>query len=248
VNWKPSGTGFEPKKVALLGGLLLVLVYFLWPSSHTDEGATPVRRPPAAVPAEAPYAAAGPPVETRSATARRANDRGTRARQDQMEEFRPSLRKVRLANTDPSRVDPTLRLDLLARLQTVKMGDNMRSLFEAGEAPQEKINEPPPVHPGKLGKPGTQVAVNQPPPPPPGPPPPPPIPLKYYAFVNPANAKDRRAFFLDGDDIIVGAEGDTVQKRYKIVRIGQNSAVVEDTQFSDQQTLPIVAEAMQQAG
>ena len=35
-----------------------------------------------------------------------------------------------------------------------------------------------------------------------------------------------------------------VKKRYKILRIGVNSAVVEDTEFksNNQQTLPLVAE------
>jgi hypothetical protein len=72
----------------------------------------------------------------------------------------------------------------------------------------------------------------------------PPIPLKFYGFVNPPKAGIKRAFFLDGDEIIIAGEGDTVKKRYKIVRIGLNSAVVEDTQFksNNQQTLPLEAE------
>jgi hypothetical protein len=43
---------------------------------------------------------------------------------------------------------------------------------------------------------------------------------------------------------VIAAEGDMVKKRYKIVRIGINSAVVEDTQFksNNQQTLPLEAE------
>ena len=89
-------------------------------------------------------------------------------------------------------------------------------------------------------------------PPPPGvelPPPPdpkaPPIPPKFYGFVNPSKAAiDKRAFFLHGEDIIIAREGETVEKRYKIVRIGVNSAVVADTQFksNNQQTLPLEAE------
>ncbi len=84
-----------------------------------------------------------------------------------------------------------------------------------------------------------------PPPPPevakaePPKPPPPPIPLKFYGFVNPLKAGTKRAFFLEGDEIHVAAEGDIIKKRYKVVRIGVNSAVVEDTQFQHQQTLPL---------
>ncbi len=72
----------------------------------------------------------------------------------------------------------------------------------------------------------------------------PPIPLKFYGFVNKSKVGDKRAFFLDGEDIVIAAEGDIIKKRYKIVRIGVNSAVVEDTQFksNNQQTLPLEAE------
>ena len=43
---------------------------------------------------------------------------------------------------------------------------------------------------------------------------------------------------------VIAGEGDTIKKRYKIVRIGVNSAVVEDTEFKggNQQTLPLEAE------
>jgi hypothetical protein len=47
---------------------------------------------------------------------------------------------------------------------------------------------------------------------------------------------------MDGEDIHVVSEGETVKKRYKIVRIGVNSVVVEDTEFGQQQTLPLLEE------
>ena len=72
----------------------------------------------------------------------------------------------------------------------------------------------------------------------------PPIPLKFYGFVNKTKVGDKRAFFLDGEEIVIAGEGDMIKKRYKIVRIGVNSAVVEDTEFkgNNQQTLPLEAE------
>src|SRR5258707_526050 len=71
---------------------------------------------------------------------------------------------------------------------------------------------------------------------------PPPIPLKYYGYTTQRVDGHKRAFFLDGDDIFVEAEGDVVKRRYKVVRIGINSAVVEDTQLNNTQTLPLLAE------
>ncbi len=41
---------------------------------------------------------------------------------------------------------------------------------------------------------------------------------------------------------MVASEGQTIRNRYRIVRIGVNSAVVEDTQYKSQQTLPLAEE------
>ena len=73
-------------------------------------------------------------------------------------------------------------------------------------------------------------------------PPPPPIPLKFYGYANRLTGAARQAFFLDGEDIQIKGENDVIRSRYKILRIGINSATVEDLQSHDQQTLPLVAE------
>jgi hypothetical protein len=78
---------------------------------------------------------------------------------------------------------------------------------------------------------------------PPPPPPPPPIMLKYYGYSSARGDNRKRAFFLDGDDILVAGEGEVVKKRYRVVRIGVNSVVMEDTQFKHEQTLPLQEEA-----
>ena len=72
------------------------------------------------------------------------------------------------------------------------------------------------------------------------PPPPPPIDLKFYGF---ASRKDgyKRIFLSKGEDIFIAKEGDIVDRRYKIVRIGQNSVDVEDVLTNNRQTLPLQA-------
>ena len=40
-------------------------------------------------------------------------------------------------------------------------------------------------------------------------------------------------------EISVAAEGDTVKKRYRVVRIGVNSVLMEDTESKRQQSLPL---------
>lgn len=158
-------------------------------------------------------------------------------------EFRPKLRDARPENRiDTAKVDPTLKLDLLARVQKVSLEGGARDIFRYGVAtpPPAPVGPIPKVGPIKPGAP--QIAGNQPPAnigPPPTPPPPP-IPFKYYGFSLVRGDARKRAFFLDGEDIIVTWEGDMIKNRYKVVRVGVNSVEMEDTQFKSKQSLPLV--------
>jgi hypothetical protein len=149
------------------------------------------------------------------------------------------------ANLDPTKIDPTLRLDVLAKLQAINLEGGERNIFTMGtKAPEVaaaavpktgKINlTPPPV---------TTVSSTPVLPQPLGPPPAPPINLKYYGYSTKRSDGEKKAFFLDGDDIIVAAEGDIIKKQYKVVRIGVNSVQMEDTTSKSTQTLPLQQEA-----
>jgi len=230
MNLKLSGVGAEPKKIGILGALVLVALYFIFFSGPKEEPAV-ARHSTAALPVP------GLPTPT-APTANRAR----RGQGHNLKEFRPCLK---CKDTPPrDKIDPTLHTALLAKLQSVSP-EGGRSLFDFGtmEIAKAGIKEPPPI---KLN---TFVPRTVPAPPKPAPPPPPPtappIPLKFYGWINPhQTTAPKRAFFLDGEDILVVTEGETIKKRYKIVRIGLNSAVVEDTQFkaNNQQTLPLVEE------
>ena len=148
---------------------------------------------------------------------------------------------------DPATIDPTLRLDLLAKLQQVEPPATMRNIFQYGAAP------PPPAaaKPVELPKNTPKIAINQPPPPPPGPPPPPPVPtpppmtFKYYGYKVSKSDGRKEAFLLDGDEIIIAGENDDMKRgRYKVVRIGVNSITIEDTQFKSTQTLQLQEDAV----
>jgi len=143
---------------------------------------------------------------------------------------------------DPAKTDPTLRLELLARLQGVAPAAAGRSLFDFTTAPVAPLPKDEKVNLKQSSKGGEPPKVATPPPPPSGPPPEPPppaIPLKFYGFVQGEGGK--RAFFRVGEeDIFVASEGLMLQGRYKIVRIGLSSAMVEDTQYkNNQQSLRI---------
>ena len=66
--------------------------------------------------------------------------------------------------------------------------------------------------------------------------------MKYYGYSSPRATNRKRAFFLDGEDIIVASEGELIKRRYRLVKIGVNSVTVEDTQFNSEQTLPLAAD------
>jgi hypothetical protein len=67
--------------------------------------------------------------------------------------------------------------------------------------------------------------------------------VKFYGYSGTARtAGVRSAFFLDGEDIVIARENEMIRNRYKILRIGVNSALVEDTVSKNQQTLPLIEE------
>jgi hypothetical protein len=76
---------------------------------------------------------------------------------------------------------------------------------------------PPPPAAG-LGPGGLPV-----PPVPVGPPPPPPIALKFIGLVEQAPSRLKLAVLSDGRNVFYGKEGDTIEGRYRIERIGAES-------------------------
>ncbi len=54
------------------------------------------------------------------------------------------------------------------------------------------------------------------------------IPLKYYGFRKDPPGKKRQAFFADGDDLYLAWEGDLVANRFRIHRITDTMAEVEE--------------------
>jgi hypothetical protein len=218
----------DRKKIAILGGLLLVLAWFLFSNSGSDMPQ----------PARSPARAAAKPDPVDSAIAQPASD--TRPRPPLRPESRGLTLSFKDKRVDATTADPTLRLDLLAKVQGVNLEGGERNLFQFGAVPMPKTPEPK-IIPKTSPMPAPAEAAKPAEPPPP--PPPPPIPLKFYGYASNSRPGAKRAFFLQGDEIVVAAEGELIQKRYKVVRIGINSCVVEDTQFKHEQTLPLEEQA-----
>jgi hypothetical protein len=229
--------GAEPKKLAILGALVLVGGYAFYSNVLSQPGPPAEQESAAPRPGATATPPAGSPVPAAAPAARRASTRV------QSGEFRPSLRPRRPEDRlDPMSIDPTLRLDLLAKVQEVELDGGARNLFQFSAPPAIKTPEPKIIP--KL--PGESANADEEPPPeagPPKPPPPPSITLKYYGYSVVRGENRKKAFFLDGDEILVAAEGETLKRRYRVVRIGLTSVVMEDTESKDQQTLPLVEEA-----
>lgn len=121
-------------------------------------------------------------------------------------------------------LDPTLRFDLLKASESVTYKGSGRDIFRS--------QAPPPDIPKVITTPIT--------PGPPPPAPPPPINLKFYGFASRKNGEGKKIFLASGDDIFVAKEGDIVNRRYRIVKINNNSVDVEDVLTNNRQTLPLV--------
>ncbi|MBA3972934.1 MAG: hypothetical protein C0504_01800 [Candidatus Solibacter sp.] len=233
--------GAEPKKMALLAGLLLLAVYLLYSNVFSDPETGPgpaASARPAASPARETDAVqqARQAQDSLAATGPRVPDRprvpGGRS------EFKPTLKPREGA--DPMAIDPSLRTDLLDRLAKATVSGSQRSLFEFGAAPRpEDIIKTQPEP--KIVVQNKMIGPEPPPPPAPPPvkPPPPPINLKFYGSMSPSRGGANRVFCIDGEDILVPAEGEVIKKRYRIVRINTTSVVVEDMDHKNQQTLKI---------
>jgi hypothetical protein len=246
MNLVPSQLGAEPKKLAILGGLavVLIVVYFINRTPDVPQQAASVT-PSAArnpVPLESLGARARGVQSAAGLTPQAPQTGSSRRGQAAIQDFRPTLKLP--DGVDVSRIDPALKLNLLAQLQELPLEGGERSLFEFGAAPKPKPPTPTvaPVKPiTPLPTPETSGVTTAPPKPVI-----PPIPLKYYGYVsdsrNIAPGAAKRAFFLDGEDIVVAGENDLIHNRFKIIRIGVNSAVVEDTTNKNEQTLPLIEE------
>lgn len=69
-------------------------------------------------------------------------------------------------------------------------------------------------------------------------PPPPPIALKFVGVAQMPSGK-RVASLSDGRGVMIGAEGDVIDGRFRIVRIGVESIVMEYLDGKGRQTIPL---------
>jgi hypothetical protein len=142
---------------------------------------------------------------------------------------RPTVRPKahgKKASGAPRSLDPTLRYDWLKASEDTEYAGNGRNIFQA----QAEIQQP--LAPVKTAD--EMEAEKRPPPPPP----PPPINLKFFGFANKAG-EPKKIFLSEGEDVFIAAEGDVVNRHYKVVRISPTSVEIEDVLNNNRQSIPL---------
>jgi hypothetical protein len=120
---------------------------------------------------------------------------------------------------------PDVHLEALFEDRT-KPVSTERNLFRFKPKPAP----PPPPPPVAVTAPGPVA--------PSGPPPPPPIPYKFIGLVEVPGQKKRIAVLSDGrSNPLYGREGDIIEGRYRIVRIGAESIELEYIDGRGRQTI-----------
>jgi hypothetical protein len=144
---------------------------------------------------------------------------------------KPTMRRTasgRMVPVVEPRLDPTLDLTRLSQSEEIKYAGNGRNIFVAGSV--ASIEKPKATGATDMAKAGPRPL--------PVIPPPPPITLKFFGFENrPGGAK--RVFLSQGEDIFIAAEGDIVDRRYKVLHISPTAVDVEDVLNNNRQSLPL---------
>jgi hypothetical protein len=122
-------------------------------------------------------------------------------------------------------LDPSLRYDWLKASEDTKYEGTGRNIFLA----QAEI--PKPTDPGNTDKPKDPEG-------PPPPPPPPPINLKFFGFAS-KPGESKRVFLSEGEDVFIAAEGEVVNRHYKVLRISPTSVEIEDVLNNNRQSIPL---------
>lgn len=218
-------------QLAVALAVLAIVVYFQF---LRDPG-TPVQPlSPETRPSAPAKAAAGEPAPRQVAAIRRTGGK-----------FRPRLGRSKSGEgPDPMTADASLRKELLDRLREIEEPSVERDIFNFGRPPRPEV-KPPTSEEAKRAQARLEAAMRKPKPAPARPAPgkapsrarPPD--WKYYGLASLPGQDTRRAFLLDGDEILVAAEGALIQERYRIGQIGLEALVLEDVQARQEFTIPL---------
>ncbi len=119
--------------------------------------------------------------------------------------------------------NPSLRIDKLERIRKLEYSGSRRSIFTA-YMPPPPLPPMPKIDPSKVE-----------------PPPEPPLtlPVKFFGYATDPSSGRKRAFFTNGEDVFILSEGEMLQNRFRLLRIGNATADFEEVLSGKRATLPL---------
>ena len=134
--------------------------------------------------------------------------------------------------------EPHLRLDLLDKIKKLDYSGSHRNIFVFGPPP------PPPKTAEQIARDNYRAQGPQKPPPPP----PVTVPAQLFGSALMSKTGKRVAFFLQGDEVLVVEEGSVFMDRYRLDKINNDSADVEETSSGRQATVQMIQPANNDSG
>jgi hypothetical protein len=119
--------------------------------------------------------------------------------------------------------NPSLRMDKLERIRKLEYNGSRRSIFTAFMPPPPAPPAPKP-DPSKLEPPPETPLT---------------LPVKFFGYATDPNSGRKRAFFTNGEDVFILSEGEMLQNRFRLLRIGNATADFEEIQSGKRATLPL---------
>jgi hypothetical protein len=129
--------------------------------------------------------------------------------------------------------NPQLHKDRIEAARKTEYKSTGRNIFVTQAAP-------PPVVPQPVKKPEPFGPKQQVPPPPP---PPLILPVKFFGYGTVPNGTSRRAFFTDGEEVYVVAEGELLLNHFRILKVGNASLEFEEVSSGRRGTAPLEEQA-----
>lgn len=129
----------------------------------------------------------------------------------------------------PITVDnPSLHLDKLKKIHSVEYAGRHRNIFSEAPPPVETAAaKPPKKFVGPMPEP---------------PPPPVSVDLKFYGYASDRATGSKKAFFTNGDDVYIASEGDTLENKFRLLHIGNDSVEMEELSSGRRAVVMIEAE------
>jgi hypothetical protein len=125
--------------------------------------------------------------------------------------------------------EPELRMDLLEKVRKLEYTGSHRNIFlVTPAAPAKAVVQA--VEPARAF-----IGPKVPPPPPPLQ-----VPAEFFGFASEPHGRHRVAFFASGDDVLVVGEGETFLGRFRLDRVNNDFADVEEIGTGRHTTLQLV--------